>query len=284
MTRTRARRLCTQIILSLLAAACGVALLQLWAHREPSFFPDYPQAALTPVLAQPTLSEKDYNLLFAQTGLTKIAVDALWENGRDIILDRQASFFVPRKTVCTMLFPPFIREDRMADPDTGETLYGPLPTSLKDGDLLLTLDTHAFGWRHGHAGIVVDADNGIVLEAVGVGTTAIFRPLEHWREYRMYLVYRPTDRALGPQAAAYASEYLADCPYGLFSGLWGEKFPDLEETEFAAQCSYLVWYAYMVQGADLDSDGGRLVTVSDLARSPLLELVELYGTDPSKWS
>ena len=34
---------------------------------------------------------------------------------------------------------------------------------------------------------------------------------------------------------------------------------------------------------DVDADGGRLVTVDDLARSPLFEVVQLYGLDPRQW-
>ena len=83
-------------------------------------------------------------------------------------------------------------------------------------------------------------------------------------------------------AAEFAENNLVGRPYTLFSGLWGEKFAALDAV--SPQCAYLVWYAYMAQGVDLDSDGGRLVTVYDLARSSQLELVELYGTDPEAWS
>jgi hypothetical protein len=38
-----------------------------------------------------------------------------------------------------------------------------------------------------------------------------------------------------------------------------------------------VWYAWQVFGYDLDSDGGRLVTVEDIWESDLLEIVQVYG-------
>ena len=75
MSRQRVRRLCRRVILLFLAAAFTVALLQLWAHRTPSFFPDYPREDLSAVLAKATLSPADYALLLAQTGLGKPAVD-----------------------------------------------------------------------------------------------------------------------------------------------------------------------------------------------------------------
>lgn len=283
MSRQRVRRLCRRVILLFLAAAFTVALLQLWAHRTPSFFPDYPREDLSTVLAKAALSPADYTLLLAQTGLGKPAVDLLRATDPAAIPARQEAFFTPRKVDCMVLFPPFIREDHMKDPETGAPFFGPLPAALREGDLLLTLDTHALGWRHGHAGIVVDAREGIVLEAVGVGTTAILRSLDHWREYRSYMVFRYSGSGeLAGNAAEYARDRLAGRPYTLFSGLRGDKFAPLEEV--GAQCAYLVWYAYMAQGVDLDSDGGRLVTVYDLARSSQLELVEFYGTDPEAWS
>ena len=75
---------------------------------------------------------------------------------------------------------------------------------------------------------------------------------------------------------------LQDVPYGFSSGLWGEKAaqPPLS----SVQCAYLPWYAWFAQGFDLDSDGGRLVTVADLAASPLLEVVQAWGMDPARFS
>lgn len=283
MSRKNVRRWCRRLVLLLSGTILAVMLLQLSAHRVPSFSPGYPQEDLSPLLEKESLSDADYALLLAQTGLGRPAVDTLLHTDPQAIPARQRAFFAPRRIVCEMLIPPFMREDHMADPETGEPLYGPLPTALRDGDLLLTLDTHALGWRHGHAGIVVDADNGVVLEAVGMGTRSILRPLEHWREYRSYYVFRYTgSHELAQNAAEYAQAHLVDRPYALFSGLWGEKLalPD----QVSAQCAYLVWYAYMAQGVDLDSDGGRLVSVNDLAHAPQLELVELYGTDPAAWA
>ena len=49
---------------------------------------------------------------------------------------------------------------------------------------------------------------------------------------------------------------------------------------YATHCSHLVWQAYKHFGYDIDSDGGPLVTCNDIARSDLLEVVQVYGFDP----
>ena len=159
--------------------------------------------------------------------------------------------------------------------------YPPLPP-LQDGDILLTFSTHSFGWRHGHAGLVVDGQDGRVLEAVVLGRPSAVCSAEHWRAYSTLLVLRPASvpAELPGQVAQYALEHLDAIPYHLTSGLGREKAPGLE-TGIGAQCAYLVWYAYFQFGYDLDGDGGRLVTVRDLASSPLLQVIYCRGISPS---
>ena len=75
-------------------------------------------------------------------------------------------------------------------------------------------------------------------------------------------------------AAEYASAHLAGLPYGFFCGFGAEKAP---ASPSSLQCAYLPWFAWQAQGVDLDSDGGRLTTVLDLAQSPHLEVVSSRG-------
>ena len=114
--------------------------------------------------------------------------------------------------------------------------------------------------------------------------------------------------------AAFAQANLLDVPYRLTAGLWGEKLPWQAKERAAAlggeqtaaapadeavlvnpdqkrkdtsllggtQCAHLIWSAFAAAGYDIDSDGGWLVTPRDLARSPLLEVVQVYGVDPRK--
>ena len=146
---------------------------------------------------------------------------------------------------------------------------------LEDGDILLTFSTHSFGWRHGHAGLVVDAEAGLVLEAVVLGRPSQILQVDHWQYYSTLLVLRPRDREAAQGAVEYALAHLTNLPYRLTSGLWGSR--ELAGELAGAQCAYLVWLAYYTQGLDLDGDGGRLVTVGDLAQSPELEQVACLG-------
>lgn len=142
---------------------------------------------------------------------------------------------------------------------------------LENGDILLTFSTHTFGWRHGHAGLVVDAEQGLVLEAQQLGSPSSLAQAEHWSRYPTLQVLRlkDADSEVRQAAAAYAAGSLAGLPYRLSSGL----LPARGEEIASVQCAYLVWCAYSRQGWDLDGDGGRLVTVADLASSPLLERI-----------
>lgn len=256
------------------------------AHRPPPFVPDYPREDLGPILIKPRLEEADYRTLFLQTGLGRSAVNRLLTAGAAgvaRILETQEAFFRPPTIVCEPIFGPFVKEDRLRTPG-GERAWGPPISDLRTGDILLTYATHSLGWRHGHAGLVVDDTlGGSTLEAALVGTDSSLEDAGHWRGYSNYVLLRLRDMtpALRRELADYALEYLDGVPYRMTSGFFGLKEPD--DDSFGVQCSYLVWYAFQHFGYDLDSDGGRLVTVDDLARSPLLEVVQIYGLDPRMW-
>jgi len=143
---------------------------------------------------------------------------------------------------------------------------------LENGDILITCSTHSFGWRHGHAGLVVDETRGLVLEAQILGSPSSVVPAEHWRRYSTLWVFRlkNVQPEVRQAIADYALHTLNHIPYRLTSGWFGRRADGC----LSVQCAYLVWYAYAHFGFDLDSDGGRLVTVADLAASPLLEVVE----------
>ncbi|NLV37101.1 MAG: hypothetical protein GXY17_10565, partial [Clostridiaceae bacterium] len=76
-----------------------------------------------------------------------------------------------------------------------------------------------------------------------------------------------------------AADSLIDIPYKLGVGIFSPKFAESEEID-GTYCSHLVWQAYSYYGIDLDSDGGMIVTPKDLARSPKLEVIQVYGVDP----
>lgn len=238
-----------------------------WVHRTGYFVPDYPQITLT--------ENTDYETFFLQTGLGRSAVDKLLAAGDfSVILDAQNAFFHPPKAMCSPLLGWFTREDRLME-DSGFP-----PVDLQPGDILLTLSTHTAGWRHGHAGLVIQ--DGTTLESIVLGTDSTLANSTRWRTYSNYAVLRLKNITpeLQQQIIDYSLEHLLGVPYRLTSGLLFSKAPAPDSALFGTHCTYLVWYAWNQFGYDLDSDGGRLVTAYDLLHSDLLEVVQLYGMDP----
>ncbi len=259
-----------------------------WAHRQAAFSPDYTMTDLAPILAQPSLTDQDYATIFLQTGLNRQAVNQLLffgQGGIDQILATQAGFFSAAHIECVSLLPGRITgEDLILDENGGRA--GAVPLALVEpGDIFLSFSTHTAGWRHGHAGLVVDSEHGLTLEAVVLGSDSAILDMTHWRTYSNFMILRvkdatPEERA---QVVQFALDHLDGIPYSLTSGIFGTKAPDPAEA-LRSQCSYLPWYAWQSAGYDLDSDGGRIVTVADLAGSTLLEVIQVYGMDPRDFS
>ncbi len=264
------RKIFLTVILCAAFLLSGYYLIQrFWAHRYGYFTPDYARVELT--------GDSDYETIFLQTGLGRPAVDRLLAEGNfEAVLDAQERFFHPPKRECTPLLGWFTRQDML------ET-SGPALADLRPGDILITLSTHSLGWRHGHAGLVIDP--GTVLECGVLGTDSAFFSSDHWTDYTSYAVLRLKDAppGTGQQVADYGRSVLLGVPYHLTSGFIGPKAPDPDDVQFGLHCSYLVWYAYQHFGYDLDSDGGRLASSYDLLCSDLLEIVQVYGMDPRRF-
>lgn len=271
MKRKTAKRILLSVTVTVLVIAIIVLLYFLlqrfWAHREPTFTPDYDMVKLT--------EDSDFDTIFTQTGLGKSAAEKLIKNDEfNKILDAQKSFFADYDTECTPLLGWFTREDRLKNDKS--TAFA----DLQKGDIILTLSTHSGGWRHGHAGLVVGKNK--VLECRMWGTDSAIMGMSYWRKYTNYAVLRLKNITpeLQKQIAEYAKETLKGVPYSPVAGLFGDKAPNSEDDNFTLQCAHLIWYAYNNFGFDLDSDGGKLVTVRDLLDSDLLEVVQIYGMDP----
>ena len=180
---------------------------------------------------------------------------------------------MPDNVTCVPLLGWFVMEERVAKEDRA------VFTDLQPGDVIVTLSTHSFGWRHGHAGLVIGKDS--ILECVTWGEKSRIVSIEHWSTYSSCVVLRVKNvtEELKQEVVSYAKENLCGVPYHLSAGFIGKKDLDIEAKQFGMQCAYMVWYAWNHFGYDLDSDGGRLVTVSDLLNSELLEVVQSYGMD-----
>lgn len=260
------------------AASCALLVLSLvltgWrAAAEPDAYhaPPEPRRSLESLLRAP---EPDYRALFLQTGLGRPAIAALWDapGGKRRIRHAQEDLYRTPRFLCEANSP-ISSEERAAAP-----LFSFL--NLEDGDILLTPCSHTFGWRNGHAAIVVDAAAGETLESVVLGEDACVQTTEKWQRYPQVLVLRV--RALSEdaraQAAAWALSHLDGVPYCFTVGVLSDKLPG-EDAITGTQCAHLVWLAYAAQGIDLDANGGLIVTPADLAISPRLELVQAYGAD-----
>ena len=142
-------------------------------------------------------------------------------------------------------------------------------TDIQNGDILVTDSTYCFCFRHGHAALVVDAENGITLEAFGIGTESELSRLSAWRRYPHVKVLRLKAPAeIRTNVASYAVQNMRGIPYMLSPGVIDDK--DMDGTYWGTQCAHLVWAAFWAYGYDTDGDGGWLVTPEDFVFSDIL--------------
>lgn len=243
------------------------------------------------------LEEKDYELLFRQTGMGPAGVDALFGQGRQWeLLDMQKDFFAEVQVKCVPNTK-ITREERV----TGQN-KGRIPC-LEEGDILVSFNCHALTWRNGHVGMVVDVGKRKTLEASRLGTRSSVVSLEHWEYYPSFAVLRMKGVPWEERAAvaAFAKKELEGIPYRLEAGILDRIIEKIKQWTAAGEgaepvhgrtdlkeegkgkkihgthCAHLTWYAYREFGYDIDSDGGVIVTPADLFASPLFEVVQIYG-------
>ena len=260
--------------------------------------PDVAYREIAELVGLRQVSEPKLELLSQQTGCSVSVVEQLLEQGRgEVLLEIQAAYFSPIE-IRSIRSTPFTISEQVVDaPGRGMDF-----ADIRDGDILITKNSRFLGWRNGHAGLVVDAKQGLVLEAVMLGTDTRCCSIEHWAQYPSVMVLRlreefektegseNTAQYQAKLAADYALEALTDVPYCLWAGVKDKLFSQLkawggvwtegmqEPLELkGTQCAHLVWYAYKQAGIDLDSDGGLLVTPEDLRKSPYLEVIQSYG-------
>lgn len=277
----------------------GIAALFVWTaktEQEAHYTPEYAPVDLEPILQKATLKEEDYTIIFFQTGLAKAGVDELYEEERqEQLIYLQQRFFEPIEYECcrtnVICYSEHLRTtepERLQEKVSGQQPSDDFLPAVHTGDILVTFSGHVFGWRSGHAGIVVDGDAGLTLEATDIGHNSTLCDLEHWMEYPCFALLRlkgsPEEETQA--IAAYAVEHLTDIPYDLASFADRRhsvsEEPSQEEPEDipGTQCAHLVWTAFYHFGYDLDSDGGLVVTPADLYESNLLEVVQVYGIRP----
>ena len=263
--RKKIRQIVIGTVLVCATILAGNYLLQrCLAHRHDYIVPNYERVSIT--------EDSDQETLFLQTGLGESAINRLiMQNRFDLALELQDAVFEPKKTECVSLLGWFTREDQREDDE--RIVF----VDLQPGDILLTFSTHSVGWRHGHAGLVLDKNS--VLESVSLGERSAIVGVGHWKSYSDFVVLRvkDADQEQKQEVVSFGREHLNDISYRLLAGWLGKKAPRVDEAWFGAHCSYLIWYAWNRFGYDLDSDGGRLVTCDDILNSQMVEIVQVYG-------
>ncbi|MGL4345907.1 MAG: hypothetical protein ACRCTE_11970 [Cellulosilyticaceae bacterium] len=233
---------------------------------------------LTTVLEQSVLSEEDYTLLYHQTGIAKPLIQQLEQSPdfREQMLNFQQRYFKKLKVVKTNMNP-LTRIDQ-AQNDMGQRIQAFEMAPYDNGYIFLTKSTYTANWRHGHAGIVVDAKRGKVLESLAPGTRSVLQNASDWQYYPTFKMMRlkDTPQEVGDAIAAYASSELLDIPYNIL----GMK--NFHSAPNSTHCSLIVWQAFNQFGFDLDSSGGIFISPEDIANSPYLETLQVFGFDPQK--
>lgn len=247
------------------------------------FRPDYDKRDITGILEKEVLSDDDYKELFYQTGLGKTAVDEILKDksGKEKILEFQKNFFT-EYNISSEKFAVIVNHESLVD-EKGKIIYGFDLAPYENGYVLITKATHSLGWRHGHAGIITDAENEETLEAVLLGKDSMLQNINKWRSFPSFIMLKLKDASQEEldKIAEFAKINLLDVPYGLSVGLTSKKNPEPSNIT-TTQCAHIVWYPFMQFGYDIDSDGTWLVTPKDIANSDLFEIVQIYGVDPDE--
>lgn len=254
----------------------GFAINSIYLYCTPHYTPNIEKIDLMPFLEKEKFDDADYHLFFEQTGLSPIIIDEL-KNTPDFItqvLKFQADYLSDIKTYNVYMPPATFCQL------TGSLCHKTKAFTLApyhNGYILLTNATHSFGWRHGHVGLVVDEIHGVTLEAMSPGISSCLQNIHKWEYYPTFKMVRLKDASLAEQnnIANYALAHLQGLPYNI---LGAKK----QETLVSTHCSLLIWQAFNHFGYDLDSTGGPFVSPKDIACSPLLEVLQIYGFNPNK--
>jgi len=269
----------SKIIISLFTLFINFYCIFIFANMHNSnYSPTSPKVDIAPILSNKVINQKNYSLLFSQTGLAKPAIDDLLsqKNGLNKILSYQDSYYTKNPIYIEKLNPFTSQENLMVSGTINSK--SPQIAPIKNGDILLTKSTHTLYWRHGHCGIVIDAKNGIILESLQPGTVSIQQNISKWQSYPTFKLMRlgGIDQEKLDEIAQYVKSNLIGIDYGIFAT---KKRVNKLAT---VNCSQLIYQAFIHFGYDIDSNKGIFVTPEDIAKSKLLDLVQIYGFNPEK--
>ena len=293
------RKICLKLMLPIWLLFCAIVIRACFLASHSHYTPDYSKIKLADYLNKDSLSEQDYLTLYRQTGLAPAAIDSIWqkENALSLLTIHQTNYLSSVRLSSTEYVWATQRKE-VVDED-GDPIEAFSLADVENGDIILTFSSYTSGYSHGHVGIVTDAEKGTVLEAITPGNPSECCDISHWYSYATCLQLRLTPDAavncncgarhqadtgntnygqLRDAIASYAATYLNDRSYTLLAGITSKKETAFDtDTSAGTQCAHLVWSAFHAFGYDIDANGGMLVTVSDIAKSPLLSVVQIYG-------
>ncbi len=277
------------------------------AIKTTHIMPLTPEVSIDNLLRRNKLTDKELHIISEQTGVNRAVIETLFEQEqKQQILELQKAYYEPISITSVRTTPLTICE--YVIDENGEYTKGTSIVNLQDGDIVITKNSRFLGWRNGHAGLVVDAEKGLVLEAVMLGTNTKLCSVRGWEKYPSFLVLRLKEEFKNTyeieKVVSFAEQNLLGIPYQLHAGIWGRitglfekeysdekkeqksqsrKMQDDELAQVAeaallgTHCAHVIWYAYQQIGIDLDSDGGLLVTPYDIQNSPYLKIIQSYG-------
>lgn len=271
------RRLIVKCFVVIPSILTFIFILNCWKEYSERFAyqaPFYDMVDLEPILGREQLNYADYEVISEQTGLHEDILMELVVKGEEETIYRIQEMYFRIPDMTCKHNTPISWEERITDAD--RQYYEGKFVGLEEGDILITPNSHTYGFRNGHAAIVIDAREGKTLEAVVLGEPVCVQSIQKWETIPTVIVLRLKDASAEKrkEIAEHAVECMNEVRYGfsqdMLDWLWTE---DVKNTH----CSHVVWKCYKDFGYDLDSDGGIFVTPSDIVESDLLEVRQVYG-------
>jgi len=164
---------------------------------------------------------------------------------------------------------------------------------LQTGDVLVSMSQRFCYYPHGHAAIVIDGENNMILEAKSYRAGSCVCEVSKWSKLSSFVIMRVKDDIVEEMrqqdkgnptilAAEYAKENLDGLKYSLFKDIRTINKSVMEYTPEYTQCAHLVWYAYYVVGLDIDENRGLIIKPKDFLESDVFDIVQVFGISPDK--
>ncbi len=287
------KRLAAKIVLGVFSALAALllAVLLFFAIAESivddsaHIPPLRPREDISELILKEEWTDEDIDVLYHQTGLTRIGLESLKGRPRRILDFQEALYLdyaIGHEPAAFTTPHDYLMGYRIGDAVEKLIPYTPI-APLEEGDVILTSSCHTFGWRNGHAAIIADADGQVTIESVGPGYLSGRGSTDWFAEASNFMVLRlkgvsAEDRR---EIAKYAELHLSDVDYSILMGLFGSP-KDQGTQPKTTNCSHLVWQAFKYFGYDIDSDGGAICTTRDIANCDLFEVVQVFGFDQDK--